>query len=465
VIVLKRYGFPPVQAIGKLPLLRMITLIKYDEPILSVCVAALCGIGLERIVTRAVSWRLQTAALLGTFSIVGFGALASRNVLLTAIASNRLSPAFPFIALALPVSLLFCLAICYVVYSQAGWGTSYETRRYLAIAIVLLVAIEMSLNFIPEVYYVYSRLPDVAENPYSGAPYIQWLKAHNSDRARVFGRGSTLYPDWASVFELSDIRDLDALYYWKYLPFIRNFMLPPGQLGTDDFRDRFTGGGHFEYRFTSPIERRLLELTSCKYLISTTAFTQPAFQLNYDREVKIYRYGNVLPRVTLYSRVKIARGDSQVLRTLADPEFNVFSTVVLNSVQLSTAEAAHVAAINNGQFRLAESGNITGYQPMDVEIESYAPESRIMVLNDAEYPGWEAIVDGKPGKILSANYLFRGLLLAPGRHRVSFVYRPRSFRYGAIISLSTAFGLLAFWFVSQRKSLRKHVTHLHRASA
>ena len=451
VIILKRYGFPPINALGNLPFLRMITLLKYDEPILSTCIAVLCGIGLQRMVTKAASWGTQIVALSATFSVVVLSAVVSRNVLQTAISNHRLSPIFPFIALTLPICLLFCLAI---VYAVRAWANDKKVRS-LTVIIVVFLATEASLNYIPEVYYAFSELPDTSENPYAGAPYIQWLKTNNSDGYRVFARGGALYPDWAAVFQVSDIRDLDALYYWKYLPFVRNFMLPLGQLGVSDFNDRFTGAGQYEYAFRSPVERRLLELTSCRYLITNAPYSERGLQLKYDHEVRIYRYDNVLPRVALYSRAKIAKNDAEVLQTLADPGFDTFSTVVLNSVQLGPAENDHVAAMNQGVFRSAASGEITNYQPMTVQIDASLPTSSVLVLNDAEYPGWEVEVDGKPTKILSANYLFRGVLLGPGKHRVSFSYRPRSFRYGATLSLSTAFGLLIYCVYGGRQRSRR----------
>lgn len=436
IIILKRYGCPLINSLGNLPLLRVITFAKYDEPLLSMCVAALCGIGLERIVTKAVSWRIQITVLCATFAIVVLAVFLSRNTLLTAMSKTGLSPMFPLIAVGLPLCLLFCVSLCYALQRQAG------SSRYLAMALLVFVAAEMSLNYIPEIYYVFSTLPNTSENPYAGAPYINWLKANNGLGQRIFARGGALYPDWASVFRLPDIRDLDALYYWKFLPFIRDFMLAPGQPGGDDFQDRFTGAGSYSYNFDNPLQRRLLQLTSAGYLITNAPYSQPDFQLNYDHEVKIYRYDHVLPRAALYSRVKVARNDTEVLQSLADPNFNVFDTVVLNAAQLSPAQAADVDAINRGELRVAESGHITDYEPMKVEIEAGLPESGVLVLNDAEYPGWGATVDGKPSKILSANYIFRGLLLGPGRHRIRFIYRPRTFRLGSAISLITLFALL-----------------------
>ena len=59
----------------------------------------------------------------------------------------------------------------------------------------------------------------------------------------------------------------------------------------------------------------------------------------------------------------------------------------------------------------------------------------VVVLTDAWFPGWEATVDDVPAPILRADYAFRAVALATGRHRIRMVYRPRAFRQGAAVSL------------------------------
>lgn len=47
-------------------------------------------------------------------------------------------------------------------------------------------------------------------------------------------------------------------------------------------------------------------------------------------------------------------------------------------------------------------------------------------MSDADYPGWEARVDGRPAPLLRADYAFRGVALPAGRHEVELRYRPRA---------------------------------------
>jgi len=69
-----------------------------------------------------------------------------------------------------------------------------------------------------------------------------------------------------------------------------------------------------------------------------------------------------------------------------------------------------------------------------VKIDAAVERPALLVLNDSDYPGWKVYVDGRRSHWITANYLFRGVLLQPGRHLVRFAYEPASFAAGAAIS-------------------------------
>ncbi len=57
---------------------------------------------------------------------------------------------------------------------------------------------------------------------------------------------------------------------------------------------------------------------------------------------------------------------------------------------------------------------------------STRPRPGVLVVHEAWAPGWTARVDGAPAPVLRAVYLFRGLLVGPGRRAVELEYRPRA---------------------------------------
>lgn len=58
-----------------------------------------------------------------------------------------------------------------------------------------------------------------------------------------------------------------------------------------------------------------------------------------------------------------------------------------------------------------------------------------LLVRDSWYPGWEASIDDQNVFVYRANYLFKAIRVGPGRHTVSFNYRPLSFSIGGLVSL------------------------------
>jgi LPXTG-motif cell wall-anchored protein len=86
-----------------------------------------------------------------------------------------------------------------------------------------------------------------------------------------------------------------------------------------------------------------------------------------------------------------------------------------------------------------------------------------LVLNDSDYPGWKVYVDGRRSHWITANYLFRGVLLSHGKHIVSFAYEPASFTIGAAISGAALLGLAGFVIWRKRSRISRvaepHLVH------
>lgn len=62
---------------------------------------------------------------------------------------------------------------------------------------------------------------------------------------------------------------------------------------------------------------------------------------------------------------------------------------------------------------------------------SAGDEGGYVVVLDTYARGWSAEVDGAPAEIVRVNGLFRAVRLAPGRHHVTFAYRPAAMVWGA----------------------------------
>jgi uncharacterized membrane protein YfhO len=93
-----------------------------------------------------------------------------------------------------------------------------------------------------------------------------------------------------------------------------------------------------------------------------------------------------------------------------------------------------------GAVRRAEYGRGRVRLEVEVTVPGW------LVLRDLYSPGWDALVDGQPAEIRSADTAFRAVRLAAGRHEVLFLYRPASFRIGLVVSILAALAIAAGLF-------------------
>jgi hypothetical protein len=95
---------------------------------------------------------------------------------------------------------------------------------------------------------------------------------------------------------------------------------------------------------------------------------------------------------------------------------------------------------------------------IDLQVNSLAftldaPRAGVAVVHETYMHGWRATVDGKPARLFSVNYMFRGLLLPPGEHRIEMAYRPPTVLAGLAVHAATVLALLGaglWWLVRRR---------------
>lgn len=109
-------------------------------------------------------------------------------------------------------------------------------------------------------------------------------------------------------------------------------------------------------------------------------------------------------------------------------------------VETSTSLKPPPPALSQQQLS-EETCRITHYDPQRVDIEIQLQAASLVVLADQFYPGWVATVhtlgneQPRSADILRVNRVLRGVWLPQGKHRVQFIYRPKSFSIGAAVSV------------------------------
>lgn len=140
-------------------------------------------------------------------------------------------------------------------------------------------------------------------------------------------------------------------------------------------------------------------------------------------DVKIYELSGALGRAYIAGRTRVVADEEAAIQAIADWGFDPRDQTILIGGRALDGPAR------------AGTAMLIADRPEQVVIEAHADAEGYLVLSDADYPGWEAYVDGEPAPIVRANFLFRAVYLTPGEHIVLFRFRPPSFWQGLRISV------------------------------
>jgi hypothetical protein len=178
----------------------------------------------------------------------------------------------------------------------------------------------------------------------------------------------------------------------------------------------------------TPLGLRLLRMGGVTEVVSvlhsTVAGVVPMgeFGTVFKDPVRVARVPDPLPRAYVVNRAVVARGD-EVWRALSAPEFDPATTVLLE-------ESAAVAPAE-GFLGLAR---VLDARPDQWRVATQASAAAYLVVTEANAPGWQAEVDGRPTPVQTANLLFRAVLIPEGDHTVVLRYRPPAVILGLVAS-------------------------------
>ena len=86
---------------------------------------------------------------------------------------------------------------------------------------------------------------------------------------------------------------------------------------------------------------------------------------------------------------------------------------------------------------------IVNYRPNHLTYEVNSDNGGVVVFSEVYYPGWEALIDGKPAELARVNYVLRALNVPAGNHRVELTFYPQSIKTTETIAYVAYFMLLA----------------------
>jgi len=161
----------------------------------------------------------------------------------------------------------------------------------------------------------------------------------------------------------------------------------------------------------------------------------------------VYENPNFYPRVLDAYGYTVLRDRLTILRELSRAGYNPHQRVILEEPPQMPPGALPSGEIPDRPADL----RVVSYDPNQVVIQARFARPGFLLLNDPDYPGWTASLDGHPTRIYRANYLFRAVVVPAGNHDIRFIYRDRALTVGVAVSgLAGIVGVIA-WVVDRAR--------------
>ncbi len=161
----------------------------------------------------------------------------------------------------------------------------------------------------------------------------------------------------------------------------------------------------------------ILNLLNAKYVVSENPINAPWLQEVAVRDnLHIFQNAFALPWFYLSPNFDVITNEDRILEKLRDVELNPAQTALLEE---NPGIAPDAQASNTGSVEQLAYDARQGY----IELKTQAPGTRILVVSQNYHPNWHVFVNGQEKLLLRANYLWQGVALESGEHKVELRYR------------------------------------------
>lgn len=371
-VVLKTFGFPLVNWVGRLPLFSISTFDEYNTPIFMFLMAALAARGCQDLacgkpgLRRAFIGAGLTVGILALFRILwAVGIFSERNV--SWLVSGKSLPIVHW------VPLLF-LALGLIPFFLRRISSSLGLLPPFACFVVVVLEL---YTYLPK-----ERLP--VGDPYPVPPFARFLEERGGQgRPRCMGMDGVLFPNTAAVLGLDDIRAKGPLWVKRYERLIRRHFFP-------DLADGFTGSERENFQ----LPRKLLHLLGVRFLLSRSFFHEvlPFREILLQEGVAHLENGDFplrsLKRERVLGRMSVGGFEREVL--LASLPAAIEVPVALPDCELEMRTSVGVAA--SGWQRCGKEGRMFRIEALARGREDTLFEAWLRPLERKEDRLWRQIL-------------------------------------------------------------------------
>ena len=163
-------------------------------------------------------------------------------------------------------------------------------------------------------------------------------------------------------------------------------------------------------------------------------------EINSEGRIKVFENQAVLPKIWVSANYKVAEDTDELIDFVKNDNNSLNKLIVLEKkpgVGLNDKKIEYF--INN----YSEDLNKINFS-VDVN------DDTLIFLSESYDSGWKVKIDENEEEIFRANYLFQAVPIKKGTHNVEFIYKPRAYYYGVVISTFSLLCLSVFILFSSR---------------
>jgi hypothetical protein len=175
--------------------------------------------------------------------------------------------------------------------------------------------------------------------------------------------------------------------------------------------------------------------------------TSDLVQVDGNDKVALFRAPSSPARYFSPAEARPVADDDEARRILASPEFSMSRTVLIDD---EDGGGGGVAATSG----TAGTVEVIEQRATRIVLRVSRADPGWLVAIQTSFPGWTATVDGKRTGVERADYAFTAVAVGAGTHEVILRYRPRSVRYGMIVT-AEALVLMVIWLATSRPRTRR----------
>ena len=230
----------------------------------------------------------------------------------------------------------------------------------------------------------------------------------------TFALGDTYLPNINILSNIAMLNNFDPMVPARYATFIKELDAAPA-----DIRNRY------------------LEIANVGKIASVDSLD--------NRKVN-WEMVSSKPEVRLVPCATITRNEQESLswiRTAAEEnKFDTYVAIEFDKEEQQVCDASRISGNQNIVTTNHDKGLV-------IEINDN-PSNQWLVISRTWYPGWQARIDGVKTEIFRANYLFMGVEVPSGTHKIELFYRPNSFQIGRLLSICGILVVIVAGFISKR---------------